>query len=254
MNLSANSIGFIAGVFMIALICWYIRTLIESNPEPFFLSFTFFAFAGQFIRLAEVTSGMIKERRMFDGWGTMVFCVSIGGLLVFAQKRVMNGHRWITKHHYKTVLSTGLVETNNLTREKRLLVVDSWSEVLLRITDVDLFPRGYAWLKRWFPEKEEPKERSREFALTVLPRQEFVVSDGDDESALNFVVADGGEKSQLNNGKQPKPITVNKLEVPPTLKRHLLWWAYVAVCVLSWVLFVGTMSIVEPQHFVTTSR
>jgi len=102
-----------------------------------------------------------------------------------------------------------------------------------------------------FPEQEEPKELSRIIAWTALPRQEFVVADGDEESALDVVVP--VDESVFNDGKPPKPITVSSLEVPSTLKRHFFFGAYVALCVLSWILFVRTMSILEPQHFVPTS-
>jgi len=242
MNLSANSIGFIAGVLTIALVCWYIRTRIESNPEPFFLSLTFFAFAGQFIRFAEATSRVIEDKRTFQGWGTMIFYVIVGGLVIAIQAWVMNRHRSLTKHHYRTLLVNGLKPENNLTAEKRVLLSDSWSEVLLRITDVDLFPRGYAWIKRLFPENDEPKERSRVFALTVLPRDEFIVVDGDNGSA------------SANDGKASKAITLKKLEVPPTLKRHFYWWTYVGLCVFSWILFVRAMGVSQSQQFTNTSH
>src|SRR6185503_7012646 len=84
-----NSIGFVVGVFIIAIGCWWLRCRIQSNPEPFWLSLTFFAFAGQFTRFAEATSRVIGTQKTFPGYGMMFFLVALGVLFVLIQTSVM---------------------------------------------------------------------------------------------------------------------------------------------------------------------
>lgn len=219
MTLSVNSIGFILGVFLIALLCWYLRTRIESNPEPFFLSLTFFAFAGQFIKFAESTALVIARERVFPGYGKMVILVACGVGTVVAQAYVLKVHMQITTAHY-----TGLLDQYAKPGHKDH--VDRWANVLLRITDVDFFPGGYGWLKQFFPTKTEPKLRSRNLAVLALPSKEFrVSSDG---------TGDG--------------ITAKLLEVPPTSQRRFYWWSYVALCGLAWLWFLLAMMLSPQNH------
>lgn len=219
MTLSVNSIGFIVGVFLIALGCWYLRTRIESNPEPFFLSLTFFAFAGQFIRFAEATTLLIATQRVFPGYGKMLILIACGCATVVAQAFVLKVHMQITTAHYTWLL-------NEHRKPGRNSQVDRWANVLLRITDVDFFPGGYNWIKQFFPTKTEPKLRSRNLALLTLPSKEFRVSpDG---------TGDG--------------INAKLLEVPPTRQRRFYWWSYVVLCALAWLWFLLAMMLSPQNH------
>ena len=77
MTFTDNSTGFVIGVFLIAIGCWWLRLRIESNPDPLWLNLTFFAFAGQFIRFAEATSRVISSQKTFPGYGKMFLLVAI---------------------------------------------------------------------------------------------------------------------------------------------------------------------------------
>lgn len=229
MTFSDNSTGFVIGVFLIALICWWLRSRIEFNPDPFWLSLTFFAFAGQFIRFAEATVRVISTHQTFPGYGKMFPLVAVGGVLAVAQTFVMNGHVQMTKRHYTKVLAPHL-KSESL----RFL----WTDVLLRVTNVDLHPGGYKWLRKMFPYNEEPKERSRQLAFSALSR-EGAISDGAATKSL-----EDSEATLLKSTiTSTEPITADLLIVTDTWGRAAYWWSYVVLCVLSWALFLVSMTI-----------
>ena len=199
-----NSIGFIVGVVIIALFCWWLRSKIESDPEPFFLNLTFFAFAGQFIKFAELTFDAIVHGRWLPGFGTLFFLLAGATGLVLAQARVMWWHMQMTSAHYEELLKRKLKKDNH--------GVERWKTVLLRITGVDLFPGGYRWLKLLYP--VEPRAGSRELAVFALPHDGF---------------------------RTKKGIGANDLVLPVTGERRIYWWLYVLICICSWGLFVYAM-------------
>jgi|ERR1044072_317090 hypothetical protein len=197
-----NSVGFLLGVFLIALFCWYLRSRIESDPEPFFLNLTFFAFAGQFIKFAELTADSIIHGRWLPGFGTLLILLGVSTGLVIGQARVMRVHMEMTGKHYRDVLTRKLKRENNHQ-------VERWAIVLLRITGVDLFPGGYRWLKLFSP--EEPRTITRELAVFALPRDGF---------------------------RSKKGIAPEDLVLDVTKERRIYWWLYVTICIFSWGLFV----------------
>lgn len=149
-------------IFGIALFIWAVRTLIETDPDPFFLYLTFFAFAGQCTRTAEVFR--TEDTTRLHG---VLFLIGLG--VIMSQVFVMRGHRMLTSAHYKELLTHS--NTDHLENE-----VDRWVAVLLRITRVDLYPGGYKWLPA-FVFKTEPREQSRKDAVWVLPGERFQKSE-----------------------------------------------------------------------------
>ena len=141
----------------------------------------------------------------------------------------MNGHVQMTKRHYAKRLGPHL-KSDSL----RAL----WTEVLLRVTNVDLHPGGYRWLRKMFPFNEEPKERSRGLAFSALSR-EGAISDGAAAKSL-----EDSEKALLEiTMTSIEPITADNLIVSDTWGRTAYWWSYVVLCVLSWALFLVSMTI-----------
>src|SRR5438552_12533740 len=53
--ITADTIFFILAILIIAILTWIFRNLIESDPDPFLLNLTFFAFVGQAIKTSELT-------------------------------------------------------------------------------------------------------------------------------------------------------------------------------------------------------
>lgn len=200
-----NSIGFIGGVLFIALFCWSLRSRIESDPEPFFLNLTFFAFAGQFIKTAELGFEILAHGRWLPGYGSLVILLAVAFGLVTAQARVMWCHMQLTSTYYKMVLARKFKKDHNH-------AIDRWSVALLRITGVDLFPGGYWWLKLLYP--VEPRASSRELAAFVLPNDGF---------------------------RTKKRIEGEDLKLPDTPQRKAYFWLYVLVCFCSWGLFIYAM-------------
>ena len=254
MTLSIVSVSFIVSVLFIALTCWYLRSRIESDPEPFFLGLTFFAFAGQFIRSVEWTSKTIWEGRVLPGLGWLLFLLGIAGATVVLQAFVLKVHMQITRVHYCDLLRDAQIKPNP-TRDHQ---IESWADVLLRLTGVDFFPGGYQWLRKFFPTQTEPRERSRRLAVSVLPPKEFRIKSGGvtgQKEAGNSLQASGGESQRQLEGitsETPNAITPELLVVPPTIQRQVYWWLYVLLCFLSWVWFVSAIMI--SQEHVTAPK
>jgi hypothetical protein len=203
MFFSTNSIGFIFGLFLVAWICWYVRARLEFIPDPFFLSFTFFAFVGQFVRSAEWIARLIFGGVMPPGLGKLFILWGVGFATAAFQVVVMTVHVAMTRAHYRSLL-------RNHSKSTSQDQLDNWATVLLRVTGVDFFPGSYKWL---FP--IEPKEESRRLAISVLP------STGFDKSGID----------------------PDSLIVPATTQRKVYWWLYVALCLLAWLWFVLVMGI-----------
>jgi hypothetical protein len=128
----SSNIWFFLAVFGIAMLLWFLRTLVESDPDPFFLNFTFFAFAGQCIR----TSELLETGRIQPVHGGLLLGAAI---IVAVQVFVMKKHKRITMEHYKTELKSR--KTDGCSERE----IDHWASVLLQITGVDFHPGGYAW-------------------------------------------------------------------------------------------------------------
>ena len=149
----ASNIWFFSAVLGIAILLWFLRTFVESDPDPFFLNFTFFAFAGQCIR----TSELLHTKHLQPLHGGLLLGASI---FVAVQVFVMKKHKRITLEHYKFMLKQA--KTDGCPERE----IDHWAGVLLRITGVDFHPGGYAWWASLFD--TEPREDRREQAFSIL--------------------------------------------------------------------------------------
>ncbi len=131
MAVLANAdLTFVVVVLVIAIVVWGLRSFVESDPDPLVLNLTFFAFAGQCIRTAEV----INAGQQPAGLLGALLPVSI--LLVLAQVAVTKLQLKRTALHYNKIL-----------REKGFKIDQAgyWAEGLVRITGVDYYPqfKGY---------------------------------------------------------------------------------------------------------------
>ncbi len=154
----SSNIWFFLAVLGIATALWFLRTLVESDPDPFFLNFTFFAFAGQCIR----TSELLDTGRLRPVHGGLL----LGSFIIVAvQVFVMKKHKRLTFEHYRFTLKA---KKNDGCSDREL---DHWANVLLRITGVDFHPGGYAWWASLFD--TEPREERREQAFSILPDSHF---------------------------------------------------------------------------------
>jgi hypothetical protein len=190
-------------LFVIALLTWLMRTLVESDPDPFFLNLTFFAFAGLCIRGFEFVLGGHKGNGFLDlSW-------LVGVFVVLLHIVVLKAHMRTTMRHYQKLL----------TKHRKISCsdpdIEHWANVLLQITGTDFAPGSYRWLE-WllnvFP--SEPRERSRRDAFFTLPDTHF-------------------RKEPLDT----PGLTVDSMAVPPD-KRTMLWHWYWITCAASWLIFV----------------
>lgn len=188
---------FFLSILGIAFVLWLVRSLVESEPDPFFLNFTFFAFAGQLIRTSELVADDL-DRPLHLG-------LLLGAAVVVgAQIVVSRNHNSATIEHYE----------NLLRRHKRKacsdVEIERWAKLLLKVTGVDFLPGGYAWFAiAPFLGKKEPRKKRREEGILILPSTKFVTSE--------FSAAD--------------------LVVPAEGDRRTLWTLYVTCCVAAWILF-----------------
>ena len=144
-------------VLIIAFLIWMMRTWVESDPDPFFLNLTFFAFAGQCIR----TSEFIREGRSS---AQLLFLLLCGSVMLVVQVLVMRAHMKTTLKYYKTVL------TQNKADGCSEQVIEYWANMLLQITGVDFAPGHYNWLIVF---NTEPREKRRMDAFAILPEGYF---------------------------------------------------------------------------------
>ncbi len=186
--------GLVAAVLLIALFAWIVRTYAESDPDPFLLNLTFFAFAGQCIR----TSELIGERHPWMGW--IVGLATFAALLVMAQSAVIRFQAKRTREHYKVILKA------NLQVKLSPAEIDSWADVLVRITGVDFFPGSfYKWLSKRIG--SAPREDRRQKAVSILPDIFF------------------------------KEVASESLVIPEE-SRRFLWNLYAIICFVSWIAFI----------------
>ena len=204
---------YILAVLIIALVVWGVRSKVESDPDPFFLNMTFFAFAGQSV----LTADLYHVTRPS---GLIIFLNLVALGIVFLELTVMKAQYSTTKEHYKTRLSENLVgrasilEKNDGEIPKHIQdEIEHWATILVRITGIDFYPQWYQNRLR-FGVRGGPREERRRQAVSILPTDKFEVKKGH--------------------------ITVNALEVEED-SRKWLWRAYVGVFVVSWLLFMASV-------------
>ena len=194
-----SSFSFIIAVFIIAVVIWGLRSIFESEPDPFLLNLTFFAFAGQAILTAE----LVREGRQ-----SVALIPLILPALFFLLLQI-----WIIRKQVDRTLEHYI----NLLKEKLLKkdVIDTcgeewlerWANLMVRITGVDFYPEFYLDKVK----VGSPREKARKQAVSILPSDVFDLSE------------DG--------------ITSRKLMLAPNDRRRL-WRTYVIVCVASWLIFI----------------
>jgi hypothetical protein len=153
-----GSIGFFVAVAVIALVLWGLRSIVESEPDPFFLNLTFFAFAGQCIRTGEVIGAKTETGLHF---GLLV----AGVLFLVMQVIVTTKHEKVTIRHYKKRLEQA--KKGDCPPGE----IDRWAKLLVKISGTDFSPGSYSWLTIFFP--GEPKEESKKQATSILPDTQF---------------------------------------------------------------------------------
>ena len=154
-----GSIGFFIAVVVIALLLWFVRSVVESEPDPFFLNLTFFAIAGQCIKTGEE----MGKKTATAG----LFLLLVAGLfLLWIEVIVIRAHVRVTINHYKDQLNKAKKDGCPLGE------IDRWAKLLVKISGTDLSPGSYNWLTIIF-QGEERKERSKEQARDILPDNQF---------------------------------------------------------------------------------
>jgi membrane protein YqaA with SNARE-associated domain len=194
---------FVVIVFCIALVAWLVRSVFESEPDPFLLSFTFFAFAGQCILTAEMLRGILTAEAVVVGQQEVIVLVLFLPAVIFLLLQTFVV-RWqvdkTVKHYERLLKSYGI-------GERSPEEIASWAAVLIRITGVDFFPEFYLE----YIKVGSPREKRREQAVSIIPRGKFNV--GDDGIVSNALIV-------------------------PQEDRTLLWRCYALICFLSWAVFV----------------
>jgi membrane protein YqaA with SNARE-associated domain len=208
-----NAAVYILAVLLIAIVVWAVRSKVESDPDPFFLNMTFFAFAGQSV----LTADLYHVTRPS---GLIIFLNLLALGIVFVQLAVMKAQYSTTKEHYKTRLSENLVgraaileQHDNEIPKQIQDDIEHWATILVRITGIDFYPQWYQNRLR-FGVRGGPREERRRQAVSILPTDKFEV--------------------------KKDHITVNALEVEED-SRKWLWRGYVGVFALSWGLFIASV-------------
>jgi hypothetical protein len=170
MNTLLSSVGFIVIVFGIALIAWLVRTYLESEPDPFLLNFTFFAFAGQCILTAE----LVREEKHV---GTILVLLVPAVILLLLQIWTMRAQVEKTRERYQTILEENKI--GDCSSDE----IERWSNVLERITGVDFFPEFYLRIIK----VGSPREKRRRQAISILPQDKFRIGKDGINSVLMMV-------------------------------------------------------------------
>ncbi len=155
-NMFLTSGVFIGVVLGIAVMAWLVRSVFESEPDPFLLNFTFFAFAGQCILTAE----LVREGKQ---QGLVLVLLVPATILLLLQIFVIRLQVERTQEHYANLLEENKIGTRSDAE------IEQWASVLVRITGVDFFPEFYLkWVKLG-----SPRERRRKQAILAIPREHF---------------------------------------------------------------------------------
>jgi membrane protein YqaA with SNARE-associated domain len=153
-----NSGWFVIAVVGIAVLVWGVRSIAESEPDPFVLNFTFFAFAGQCVLTAELA----KQDKVS---ATILGLALAGIIILLAQIFVFRGHFSKTIDHYKELLKKHKPDKYNDAE------IERWADVIVRITGVDFWPQLYKGWSKGFGSGPRGKRRSQ--ALMMLKEGEF---------------------------------------------------------------------------------
>jgi membrane protein YqaA with SNARE-associated domain len=200
---------FLFAVMLIAFLVWLVRANAESDPDPFLLNITYFAFAGQCVLLAEL---------LFEGRGVAIILPTVVSLvLVFLQLVILKQQFVVTKEHYKALLKKYYISSSatKITDEQS----EYWSKVLIRITGIDFYPELYK--KYQMGVKGGPREERRRQAISILPNGQFRKIDED--------------VTTTETGFTTEALTV------PVENRQLLWKLYYFTCILTWISFIGSL-------------
>lgn len=163
---------FIFSILVIAIITWILRTLVESDPDPFLLNITFFAFVGQAIRTGELAhEGNVR--------GTIIFLMLVALGLVLIQVMVLRAQKTATLEHYKALLDQ--YKTNSCLDDQ----IDHWANALLQISGIDFDPKYSSRLEVVvIIFTAEARAKSRREAFSILPSSHFRVTEFDAEHLL----------------------------------------------------------------------
>jgi membrane protein YqaA with SNARE-associated domain len=211
-----GSLPFIGAVILIAFAAWLVRLFAESDPDPLILNFTFFAFAAQSI----LTTELLKV--IDPAWVIGLLLVAL--VLVLLQVITIRDHAAVTLEHYKTVLRRH--KTAGCTSGD----IDHWAAALVRITGRDFSPQ----FSQDFGSGSRGKRRLE--ALSVLPPNLFKLEEGAVTSEL--------EEGAVTSKPEEDGITLRSFRIRDK-QRKWRWFAYVAICVASWLVFLGCILIVK---------
>jgi len=148
---------YVLAVVGIAIVAWLVRSVAESDPDPFLLNFTLFAFAGQSILTAE----LIREG---NPPGIILLLLIPAVIILFLQIIIIRSQFTGTIEHYIKVLTEAKKTT--CTNDE----IQRWASVLVRITGVDYYPEFYL---RFIKGVRSPRESRRKQAVSILPHSKF---------------------------------------------------------------------------------
>lgn len=201
-----HALLFLSVVAVIALLTWLLRNLTDSDPDPFLLNFTFFAFAGQSIRTVE--SGCAPP---------LLWALLLGTVFVIAQVYIVRWHGRVTTQHYQRVLEEISINT------KSPPAIAHWARILRQITSTDVYPEYYELVASLFG--SAPRVDSRNDAKSILPGSLF-----DAEKSLPPAFCDS-ENAGPEHYKLPEVLKL------PRGQRQNLWRVYLVASLASWLTF-----------------
>lgn len=201
-----HALLFISVVAVIALLTWLLRNLTDSDPDPFLLNLTFFAFAGQSIRTVE--NGCEKP---------LLWALLLGTVFVIAQVYIVRWHGRVTTQHYQRVLEEISLNT------KSPPAIAHWANILRQITSTDVYPEYYELVASLFG--SAPRVDSRIDAKSILPDSLFNA-----EKLLPSSLFDS-ENAGPERCKLPEALKL------PRGQRQNLWRVYLVAGLLSWITF-----------------
>lgn len=175
-----DSIWFVAVVFGLALIAWFVRSFIESKPDSLLLNFTFFAFAGQSVFTAEMLTQGISI-------AVPLILLLIGLILLLFQVLILRAQAQKTVERYQRILEQNKV--SNLSSAE----IEHWATMLLRVTGVDFYPEFYVPISTG--SSRGPREKQRKEAISILPQASF--KSGSDGVTADSLLVPAEERTGL---------------------------------------------------------